>query len=327
MKSRHLPLNADNKALLLRQFEAFRLKFGRDPVKGDPLFFDPNSDTPRPLLSPAQAQAQAELVAALEEIDAPPAIIYAFRKTQWLVTEENETELTGEEREEWDRAIIEYERRIKDESESIELCFSLPDSSLHPVDSADETFVARRLSLMASTAYKKGISTHPLEGTFLNAWLSMLCMKFNISQSSTEAFRTCLGTDMEEVQSILDEFAHEFEGAVDGDVLRKRTSQIEEARLLPASWFGRPPETRSATSTQFSRAFELIQRVLAECREASIPVDAVERMLFRYWLRTWVINNDFPEAYFQILDLHLNEAHSRIDLYMKKYAGPLRTIH
>ena len=326
MKSRHLPFNAESKALLLKQFEAFRLKFGRDPIKGDPLFFDPNSDTPKPLPDPAQAQAHAELLAALEEIDAPPAIIYAFRKTQQLVTEENEKDLTAEQREEWDRAISEYETRIKDESGAIELCFSLPGFSSGPLNSADESFVANRLSLMVCEAYKKGISSHPLEGTFLNAWLSLLCMKFNVSQSSTEAFRMCLGTDMDEIQSILDETAAEFEGSVNADALRKRTSMIEEIRLLPASWLGQPPETRSATSAQISSAFELIQRVLAECREAGVPMDAVERMLFRYWLRTWVVNHDFHEAYFQNLDLHLSDVVARVDRHMKKYVGPLHTI-
>lgn len=326
MKSRRSPLNAENKALLLRQFEAFRMKFGRDPVKGDPLFFDPTSDTPEPLLDPVQAQAHAELVVALEEIDAPPAIIYAVRKTQQLVTEANEKELTPEQQKEWDSAISEYETRIKDESYAIALCFSLPDSSSGSLNSVDESFVATRLSLMIREAYSRGISSHPLEGTFLNAWLSLLCMKFNISQSSTEAFRTCLGTDMSEIQSILDEMADEFESSINTDALRKKTARIEEARELPASWFGEPPETRPAASTQIPSAFELVQRTLAECREASIPVDAVERMLFRYWLRTWVVNEDFPEAYFQSLDLHLSEVLSRVDRYMKKYAGPLRAI-
>jgi hypothetical protein len=326
MKSRHLSLNAESKALLLRQFDAFFLKFGRDPVQGDPIFFDPDSDTPKPLTDPAQAEADAELLAALEEIGAPPSIIYAVRKTRRLVTEENEKDLTATQREEWDRAINEYEARIKDESGSIELCFSLPDSSSGSANSAVEAFVASRLSAMVCAAYRRGIGSYPLEGTFLNAWLSLLCMKFNISQSSIEAFRMCLGTDMRDIQSVLDKLEGEFEGPINSDALRQRTAMIEEARSLPASWLGRPPETRSATGVQISLAFKLVQLALAEYREADISVDVVERMLFRYWLRTWVINNNFHEAYFQNLDLRLKEVLPRVDLYMKKYAGPLRTI-
>jgi hypothetical protein len=34
--------------MLLRQREAFRKKFGRDPGPGDPFFFDPNADEPTP---------------------------------------------------------------------------------------------------------------------------------------------------------------------------------------------------------------------------------------------------------------------------------------
>jgi hypothetical protein len=326
MKRRHLPFNAETKALLLNQFEAFRQKFGRYPVKGDPIFFDPDADTPTPIPDPTEARAHAELLRALEEIDAPPAVLYAFRKTRQLVTEESEKDLTPAEREAWDRAINEYEMLIQDESGSIELSFSLQASSPESPTSAADIFVSNRLSLMVREAYRQGISSHPLEGTFLNAWLSLLCMKFNISQGSTEAFRTCLGTDMHEIQSLLDKLADEFAGSVHGEKLHQRAARIEEARLLPASWFGQPPVTRSTTRRQISLAFELIQNVLSDCREADIPMHVVERMLFRYWLRTWVINNNRREAYFQELDQHLAEVLSHVNLYMKKYADPLRTV-
>jgi hypothetical protein len=125
MKRQRLPLDT---ALLKEQFEAFRQKFGRAPMSTDLIFFDPVSDDPRAIPESAHGEALAELAAALDEIGAPPAIRYAFRKTERIVTEENQKYLTATEQEEWDAAICEYEMRIADESGSIDLCYSLPES-------------------------------------------------------------------------------------------------------------------------------------------------------------------------------------------------------
>jgi hypothetical protein len=326
MKRRRLLLNAESKALLLKQFEAFRLKFGRDPAKGDPIFFDPDSDTPELIPDPEEAASFEEIATALEDIEASPAIIYAFRKTRRLVTEGTERYLTVAQREEWDKAILEYERRIGDESSSIEFCFSLSESVSPSQITSDEDFVARRLCRMVEDAYKEGMSSFSLEGTFLNCWLSLVCMTLNVSPNSIEAFRKCLGTNMDDLKIVLDKAAGEFEGGIETDALHSRTSIIREARTLPESWFGRPPDTRTATRDEITKAFKSIQRVLAECRKASISVKLIEKILFRYWLRTWVINNDFPEAYFQMLDLNINEALSRTHLYLERYAKPIQTI-
>jgi hypothetical protein len=326
MKRQRLPLDA---ALLKEQFEAFRKKFGREPKADDPIFFDPESDQPTPMPDSAMAEAFSELEAALDEIGAPPAVIYAVRKTKRLVTEENQRYLSAQEQEEWDAAICEYQTRIADESSAIDLCFSLPESIQSMKDqsrSTDEISVAAKLSLMTRTAYSDGISSFPLEGTFLNAWLSLVCMRLGVSQNSSDAFRTCLGANMNDIQSVLDKLATEFESRPEPDPSRDKTAKIEEIRSLPDSWLGEVPETRSDVREQTDRAFGQIQRLLAECRQVNIPIEAVERMLFRFWLRTWVINNDLPEAYFQKLDLHLDEVAARVDLYMTEYARPLQII-
>jgi hypothetical protein len=323
MKRQRLSLDA---ALLKEQFEAFRKKFGRDPTPADPIFFDPESDELRPMPDSAHAEALIELAAALDEIGAPAAVIYAFRKTQRLVTDENQKYLTTSEQEEWDAAICEYQMRIADESGSIDLCYSLPEAFQDESRSTDERSAADRMSRMACAAYKAGISTFPLEGTFLNAWLSLVSMRLGVSHGSSDAFRACLGTNMIEIQSILDKLVEDLDGRPEPDMLRDKITKIEEIRSLPDSWLGEVPDTRSDVREQTDRAFTQIQALLAECRHANIPVVAIERMLFRYWLRTWVINNDLPEAYFQKLDLHLGEVVVCIDLYMEKYAGPLRTI-
>ena len=48
-RHRSVPLTPDVVSALERQREAFRRKFGREPGPSDPLFFDPDIDTPQEL--------------------------------------------------------------------------------------------------------------------------------------------------------------------------------------------------------------------------------------------------------------------------------------
>ena len=49
MQHREVPLTPDAHEALLQQREAFIEKFGREPGPDDPVFFDPDADTPQPL--------------------------------------------------------------------------------------------------------------------------------------------------------------------------------------------------------------------------------------------------------------------------------------
>lgn len=44
-----IPMTAELRDILLNQLEEFKKKFGRDPLPGDPVCFDPDCDTPTPL--------------------------------------------------------------------------------------------------------------------------------------------------------------------------------------------------------------------------------------------------------------------------------------
>lgn len=91
------------------QMEAFRKKFHREMGPDDPLFFDPDSDTPEPISEAKMAAMFMELVSeAAKKTDIRPEILYAMRKTGRMVTEQNKHLLTREAREEWNAAIDEY---------------------------------------------------------------------------------------------------------------------------------------------------------------------------------------------------------------------------
>jgi len=93
---------------LQTQFEAFKRKFGRNPGPGDPVFFDPDADVPRPY-SEVQIEAMHEkLCRAMRTAGTDPALIHAYNKTGRLVTKENMRNLSRADLNEWQDAIDEY---------------------------------------------------------------------------------------------------------------------------------------------------------------------------------------------------------------------------
>ena len=62
---------------LLEQRAAFRAKFGRDPGPSDPIFFDPDADTPVPMKA---GRMEADLAEAMQRAGINPAKIASFKK-------------------------------------------------------------------------------------------------------------------------------------------------------------------------------------------------------------------------------------------------------
>jgi integrase len=108
-RKRLVRIDKRTREALETQREAFRIKFGREPGPGDPLFFDPNADEPRPLEAEGVA---AEVVKAMEEAGIHPRLVHAFRRTGLLVTEENIDRLGPRELAEWKAALEEYDDLI-----------------------------------------------------------------------------------------------------------------------------------------------------------------------------------------------------------------------
>ncbi len=90
---------------LKEQFAAFERKFGRPIGPEDPVFFDPDCDTPRPM---DLAVVERELVLGLQKIGVHPAVLYAHQKTGLLLTEDNRDVMALEDLAKWEAAIDEY---------------------------------------------------------------------------------------------------------------------------------------------------------------------------------------------------------------------------
>ena len=102
---RKIPLNPETRDALLAQTKAFKAKFGHDPGPGNPVFFDPNSATPKPMNADVVSM---EICKAMVAAGIRPALVYAYQKTGRLLTEENSVHLTEEEIAEFCAAVDEY---------------------------------------------------------------------------------------------------------------------------------------------------------------------------------------------------------------------------
>ena len=105
-RTRTIKLDSESMDMMNQQLQAFREKFGREAGPDDPVFFDPDADTPQPF--PLEKYLE-ESTAAMVAAGIRPEIIYAHRKTGGLlVTEENQAKLSAEDIAEWEAAIDEY---------------------------------------------------------------------------------------------------------------------------------------------------------------------------------------------------------------------------
>jgi len=112
-KSRMVKLDAKTLEIIERQQQAFREKFGREPGPHDPLFFDPDADTPQPF---SRERSLEESTQAMRMAGIRPEVIYAHRKTGLIVTADNRDKLSKEAMAEWEAAIDEYFDKAKRKS-------------------------------------------------------------------------------------------------------------------------------------------------------------------------------------------------------------------
>ena len=107
-KSKAAPLNAEAQRAIQEQLRKFREKFGRDAGPEDPIFFDPDADTPQPISKAGLDEMTGQILSAAGKAGVRPELFYAMKKTGRIVTESNQHLLTDEELQEWQDAIEEY---------------------------------------------------------------------------------------------------------------------------------------------------------------------------------------------------------------------------
>lgn len=107
--TKSVPLNDGAMEAFEMQRQAFIEKFGREPEGDDPIFFDPDQDTPQPMSMAMMDEMQDMMVEVMMKSGIRPEIIYAYKRTGFLLTEENYHLATPEDLAEWESAIDEFE--------------------------------------------------------------------------------------------------------------------------------------------------------------------------------------------------------------------------
>ncbi len=102
---RSQPAARDALDILQHQKIAFEKKFGRPPGPKDPVFFDPDTDQPTKL---SIEKFDKDVFAAMQAAGVPQQIVYAYKKTGMLLTEERMSTYPADQRAEWEAAIDEY---------------------------------------------------------------------------------------------------------------------------------------------------------------------------------------------------------------------------
>jgi hypothetical protein len=116
MTRKQIPLDDESREIIKRQLDAFRDKFGREPGPEDPIFFDPDADTPKPYELEKFRKSWTELMdEAVRTAAIPPELAYAAKKTGFIVTESNKGKLARQQLKEWDDAVQEYLDSTSDE--------------------------------------------------------------------------------------------------------------------------------------------------------------------------------------------------------------------
>jgi site-specific recombinase XerD len=90
-KSKAVPLNAEAQRAIQEQLRKFREKFGRDAGPEDPIFFDPDTDTPQPISKAGLDEMTGQILSAAGKAGVRPELIYAMKKTGRIVTEVKST--------------------------------------------------------------------------------------------------------------------------------------------------------------------------------------------------------------------------------------------
>jgi integrase len=108
--TRTVPMSDEVYQALLDQRQRFIDKFGREPGPSDPLFFDPDTDTPQQITEEKLNRLMNEAFSAAG-ID--PVLVYAYNKTGLLVSEDNLHLLGDEDLAEWQQAVDEAEQMFR----------------------------------------------------------------------------------------------------------------------------------------------------------------------------------------------------------------------
>jgi hypothetical protein len=101
-----VPLSPEAVDALKRQMQAFKDKFGREPEGDEPIFFDPDFDTPTPW---DEAKFNKIMIENMARAGIREELIYAYARTGMMVSTQNEHQWSKADIAEWNAALAEFD--------------------------------------------------------------------------------------------------------------------------------------------------------------------------------------------------------------------------
>jgi hypothetical protein len=112
------PQDKQLREMLECQAGRFRDKFGRDPGREDPVFFDPEADQPRACdLDTVTREITEALRHAGTEAGVDPALIEAWCQLGYVITEDNQHLFSVSDIAAWEEAVRHHAGNLDDEEE------------------------------------------------------------------------------------------------------------------------------------------------------------------------------------------------------------------
>ena len=100
--TRTVTMSPEMEEMLEEQRKLFIEKFGRKPNPDDPIFFDPDADTPQPL---SEEKISGIFIDAMRKAGIDERYINAYKKTGLIVTQDNMDLLTPDELAKFEEAL------------------------------------------------------------------------------------------------------------------------------------------------------------------------------------------------------------------------------
>lgn len=198
---RAVRLGQGGAAMLEAQRRRFEEKFGRPPGPEDPLFFDPDSDEPRPVSLLGMEDAT---VAMLEAAGISPAWIYAYQHTDGLLPGSDGSFASERDSDEWHEAVDRFMDlhqpggEVDHEAETRKLQGVLVVASLDMA--ADDPQYAASLAARLMTPGEQADSEADLLRRYLRAWAEDLTSKLRsdpaVQSAACEYARAWAGAEL-----------------------------------------------------------------------------------------------------------------------------------
>lgn len=105
MTYRKVKMSKELKREMRKQRKRFIKKFGREPEQDDPILFDEREEEPTAMTEEYLTEI---MVDGMKKAGTPAHLIFAFRKTGLILTEDTYRMADTDVKDEWDAAMLEY---------------------------------------------------------------------------------------------------------------------------------------------------------------------------------------------------------------------------